>query len=353
MLEQWKQIERHFLKVKDVMSNCWPIGNETDLLTVYLSIALLYSLYKDVCDEEVIVGCYEAAQRARRCGAYKLSKNEFAEVQQYCDTIENIFFLRNQRVTNGRSHFIDEPLADERTVRHMGGPPPERAPYRRLPNGKAILAEYGKMTYNATTKLSKIIAKARALEALKIVRGLREADNTGEVPVVNTSHSKKLSHQLSEKPTKSPDGITQSVKQLVDSIVDQVAGQPVAAQNGDSVAGGSVAIITRHEPTFDDNSKLGAVIPADPMAPDDRQSKLLSSSAASNRTRQNNCQNGHIFVETTTVTVETFETRTICEEPIRDSGTQLERPKRLSGAVGDRKVCLRITSFCADIFRIL
>ncbi|KHN87369.1 hypothetical protein Tcan_18861 [Toxocara canis] len=202
MLEQWKQIERHFLRVKDVMSNCWPIGNETDLLTVYLSIALLYSLYKDVCDEEVIVGCYEAAQRARRCGAYKLSKNEFAEVQQYCDTIENIFFLRNQRVTNGRSHFIDEPLADERTVRHMGGPPPERAPYRRLPNGKAILAEY----------------------------------------------------------------------------------------------------------------------------------------AASNRTRQNNCQNGHIFVETTTVTVETFETRTICEEPIRDSGTQLERPKRLSGAVGDRKV---------------
>lgn len=51
MLEQWRQIERHFLKVKHAMSDCWPIGNETDLLTVYLSLALLYSLYKDVCDE--------------------------------------------------------------------------------------------------------------------------------------------------------------------------------------------------------------------------------------------------------------------------------------------------------------
>lgn len=51
MAEQWKQIEGHFLKIKNAMSDCWPVGNETDLLTVYLSLALLYSLYKDVCDE--------------------------------------------------------------------------------------------------------------------------------------------------------------------------------------------------------------------------------------------------------------------------------------------------------------
>uniref|UniRef100_A0A915CGX4 Uncharacterized protein n=1 Tax=Parascaris univalens TaxID=6257 RepID=A0A915CGX4_PARUN len=142
MLKQWKQIERHFLKVKHAISECWPIGNETDLLTVYLSLALLYSLYKDVCDEGVITVCFEAAQRARRCGAYRLSKNEFAEIQQYCDTIENIYFLRKQRVLNGQSYFVDEPFVDKRNRENLGGPPPERAPYRRLPDGKAILAEY-------------------------------------------------------------------------------------------------------------------------------------------------------------------------------------------------------------------
>lgn len=51
MLEQWGQIEKHFAKIKYAMLDCWPMGNESDLMAAYVSIALLYSLYKEVCDE--------------------------------------------------------------------------------------------------------------------------------------------------------------------------------------------------------------------------------------------------------------------------------------------------------------
>lgn len=52
MLEYWKQIENHFAKIKYAMLDCWPFGNESDLMAIYVSIALLYSFYKEVCDEE-------------------------------------------------------------------------------------------------------------------------------------------------------------------------------------------------------------------------------------------------------------------------------------------------------------
>uniref|UniRef100_A0A915PFP5 Uncharacterized protein n=1 Tax=Setaria digitata TaxID=48799 RepID=A0A915PFP5_9BILA len=103
MLEQWKQIENHFAKIKYAMVDCWPQGNESDLMAIYVSIALLYSLYKEVCDERIIRQCYEAAERARRCGRGSLSESQFSEVQQYCDMIENIFFLRCQRSAMNRS----------------------------------------------------------------------------------------------------------------------------------------------------------------------------------------------------------------------------------------------------------
>lgn len=51
MLNQWNQIERHFLKIKPAMDLCWTVGNELDLIATYLSLALLYSQYKEVCNE--------------------------------------------------------------------------------------------------------------------------------------------------------------------------------------------------------------------------------------------------------------------------------------------------------------
>ncbi|VDO46725.1 unnamed protein product [Onchocerca flexuosa] len=51
MLEQWKQVEKHFAKIKYALLDCWPVGNEPDLMAAYASFALLYSLYKEVSDE--------------------------------------------------------------------------------------------------------------------------------------------------------------------------------------------------------------------------------------------------------------------------------------------------------------
>uniref|UniRef100_A0A1I8EWC9 Uncharacterized protein n=1 Tax=Wuchereria bancrofti TaxID=6293 RepID=A0A1I8EWC9_WUCBA len=108
MLQQWRQIEKHFAKIKYAMLDCWPLGNEPNLMAAYVSIALLYSLYKDVSDEKIIRQCHEAAERARKCGRANLSESQFNEVQQYCDMIENIFFLRRQStVSSGKKRHVN------------------------------------------------------------------------------------------------------------------------------------------------------------------------------------------------------------------------------------------------------
>ncbi|VDM98257.1 unnamed protein product [Thelazia callipaeda] len=99
MLKQWKEIEKHFAKIKYAMRDCWPVGNEPDLLAAYVSIALLYSFYKVVCDESIIRQCYEAVIHARQCDHSNLSEIQLTEVLQYCDIIENIFLLRHQTPT--------------------------------------------------------------------------------------------------------------------------------------------------------------------------------------------------------------------------------------------------------------
>uniref|UniRef100_A0A0R3RHH7 BUB1 N-terminal domain-containing protein n=1 Tax=Elaeophora elaphi TaxID=1147741 RepID=A0A0R3RHH7_9BILA len=196
MLEHWQQIEKHFAKIKYAMLDCWPIGNESDLMAAYVSIALLYSLYKDVCDERIIRQCYEAAEHARKCDRANLSESQFNEVQQYCDMIENIFFLRRQRsaMNNGKIEYVnnsvvnDDQLDDNDDIdsdnhRQLDSqqqltPTAEAsidllkcAPDNplnchhsilgRIKDGPAILAEYGKLTSAGKTPASEKLCQKR------------------------------------------------------------------------------------------------------------------------------------------------------------------------------------------------
>ncbi|KAL4002902.1 hypothetical protein ACH3XW_5385 [Acanthocheilonema viteae] len=194
MLEQWRQIEKHFAKIKYAMLDCWPIGNESDLMAAYVSIALLYSLYKDVCDEGIIRQCYEAAGRARKCGRANLSESQFNEVQQYCDMIENIFFLRRQRsmMNNDTNEDVnnsivnDDQSCDNNDIgsenhlqldnQQQFASIPEacikcdsdnllncHSALGRIKDGPAILAEYGQLTTAGKTPTSEKICQKRLL----------------------------------------------------------------------------------------------------------------------------------------------------------------------------------------------
>ncbi|KAK6101180.1 hypothetical protein QQG55_3615 [Brugia pahangi] len=178
LLEQWRQIEKHFAKIKYAMLDCWPVGNEPDLMAAYVSIALLYSLYKDVSDEKIIRQCHEAAERARKCGRVNLSESQFNEVQQYCDMIENIFFLRRQSAvsvsiskkrhvnsnvisddddqlgsnndteSDSQLHFnIQQQLTSAPAASNfLKCNPDKHSSVRYIKDGPTILTEYGKLT---------------------------------------------------------------------------------------------------------------------------------------------------------------------------------------------------------------
>lgn len=64
--------------------------------------------------QSVIYQCYEAAQKSRaRMAHSKLTESEFREVQQYCETIENIYFLRRQQsLLTGRSVYVNSDVED-------------------------------------------------------------------------------------------------------------------------------------------------------------------------------------------------------------------------------------------------
>ncbi|MFH4974636.1 hypothetical protein AB6A40_001345 [Gnathostoma spinigerum] len=91
----WMKCRNKFIRIKLAMEDCWTRGNEPDLLVVYLSLATLFSLYKEVADEADIQACYSVAQDARRIGQEGLTDYEWVNVEEYCDAIEHIYFLRN------------------------------------------------------------------------------------------------------------------------------------------------------------------------------------------------------------------------------------------------------------------
>ncbi|VDK79672.1 unnamed protein product [Onchocerca ochengi] len=192
MLEQWKQVDKHFAKIKYAMLDCWPVGNEPDLMAAYASFALLYSLYKEVCDEKIIRQCYEAAERAQKCDRANLSESQFNEIQQYCDMIENIFFLRHQRstVNEDRNHHANSKIVNDNNDQSGSNENIESDCHlqlsnqqlpvastinkydsenllnshfamRRIKDGPAILAEYGQLTTAEKTKTCEKMCQKR------------------------------------------------------------------------------------------------------------------------------------------------------------------------------------------------
>ncbi|VDK19897.1 unnamed protein product, partial [Anisakis simplex] len=375
MFYQWQQIERHFSKVKHIIKKFWPIGNERDLLTIYLTLALLYSLYKDVCDEEVIKECYEASQRARNCGKYKLSRYEFSEVQQYCETIENIFFLRNQRIHNGHSEFIgnnkqqDAATQQVQSADHndpLWSSSHSAVLYQRPMDGKAILAEYGKMTYHDNTKLSKAIQRARAYAAaVKVLTNAKGSTfpsgtiRTDHLPSPISPSSTPSSLVLPVQPTQvkeskkimmsENENDEECIKQLVNNIAETVkyevknAKQPtdnrVAKENGEVISGAdkkASAKLTDEKRVSDVKGSAESALSNESSA-SKRINLSPSSVTTSNRTDRDNFNvnaNENLLLVTETTTIETFETR----EPIEKVDIRLETASKARRKALRRKV---------------
>ncbi|KAM3723823.1 Acyl carrier protein [Dirofilaria immitis] len=77
------------------------MSNKADLMATYFFIALLCSLYKEMCDERIIRYCYKAMERARKYDHVNLSESQFNEVQQPSDLKSNRN-LKTLKSTNTR-----------------------------------------------------------------------------------------------------------------------------------------------------------------------------------------------------------------------------------------------------------
>ncbi|VDO30984.1 unnamed protein product, partial [Onchocerca flexuosa] len=142
---------------------------------------------------KIIRQCYEAVERAQKCDRANLSESQFNEIQQYCDMIENIFFLRHQRSTanESRNHHVNSGIVNDNNdqsgsdkniesdchLQLSNQQLPAAAatvnkhdsnnllnPHfasRRIKDGPAILAEYGQLTTAGKTKTCEKMCQKR------------------------------------------------------------------------------------------------------------------------------------------------------------------------------------------------
>ncbi|XGW15088.1 hypothetical protein V3C99_000963 [Haemonchus contortus] len=71
-------------------------------LALLLHFASLYSLYKDVADEDFIISLYQLAEECIAIDKHRLTDSELEQIKEYHDAIQTIYYLRGEhRKVNG------------------------------------------------------------------------------------------------------------------------------------------------------------------------------------------------------------------------------------------------------------
>nr|CDJ92314.1 unnamed protein product [Haemonchus contortus] len=72
-------------------------------LALLLHFASLYSLYKDVADEDFIISLYQLAEEYIAIDKHRLTDSELEQIKEYHDAIQTIYYLRGEhRKVNGQ-----------------------------------------------------------------------------------------------------------------------------------------------------------------------------------------------------------------------------------------------------------
>ncbi|KAL6725416.1 hypothetical protein Aduo_007470 [Ancylostoma duodenale] len=182
-------------------------------LTLLLHFASLYSLYKDVADEEFIVSLYKRAENYIFNDHHRFTESETEQIREYHEAIQTIYHLRGER----------------RRSRGQTAPePPEEAPTLVLSATDVLDAAPADIT-NSDSPLSRDELYAiydKALERHKKMV-MKRQQTLEELEKADTTPVPPSSTQIPQEDDKSVDGHRRSRVSSRHSSICSAAAQPV------------------------------------------------------------------------------------------------------------------------------
>ncbi|KAK5971957.1 hypothetical protein GCK32_009057, partial [Trichostrongylus colubriformis] len=81
-------------------------------LALLLHFASLFSLYKDVADEDFIVSLHQLAEEYIANDKHRLTDGELEQIKEYYNAIQTIYHLRCERRQSKSQNTVNEPIYD-------------------------------------------------------------------------------------------------------------------------------------------------------------------------------------------------------------------------------------------------